>query len=82
MANWYTSTHPTSLFTTSLMVQRLTPHGRTALLNTRLTERHRDGTAAERTLRTLDDLAEALETVFAITPPAAPVAIWSRLPKG
>jgi N-hydroxyarylamine O-acetyltransferase len=81
VANWFTSTHPLALFTGNLLVQRLTPEGRTSLFNTKLTERRSDGTTAERRLADSDDLARVLEATFAITPPSDPAAIWSRLPK-
>jgi len=43
VANWYTSTWPESHFVNSLIVCRVLPHGRLALLNDRLTERAFDG---------------------------------------
>ncbi len=82
VANWFTSTHPSSLFTGNLLIQRLTPEGRDSLFNTRLTRRRTDGTADERVLTGPDDLGNVLETMFAITPPAPPPEIWSRLPRG
>jgi N-hydroxyarylamine O-acetyltransferase len=82
VANWFTSTHPTALFTGNLLVQRLTPDGRDSLFNARLTRRPTDGTVSERVLAGPEELANVLETVFAITPPAAPAEIWARLPHG
>lgn len=80
MANWFTSTHPTSLFTGNLLVQRLTPECRCSLFNTRLTERHRDGGVGERVLADAEDLADVLRATFAIAPPVDAAEIWSRLP--
>lgn len=80
VANWFTSTHPASLFTGNLLVQRLTPECRCSLFNARLTERHRDGGVGERVLVGAEDLADVLRATFAIAPPVDAAEIWSRLP--
>jgi N-hydroxyarylamine O-acetyltransferase len=82
VANWYTSTYPTSFFTQHLLVQNVTATGRTSLVDARFTERPFEGPAVERVLTSPDELAEVLTQVFAITPPVEPVEIWARLPKG
>lgn len=43
MANWFTSTHPTSHFRANLLVARTTPQARYGLLHNRLTVRPLDG---------------------------------------
>jgi N-hydroxyarylamine O-acetyltransferase len=58
--NWFTSTHPASVFRKGLMVARSTPEARYMLLNGRLTVRRRDGSVERRSLD-----AEALEAVLA-----------------
>ena len=81
VANWYTSTHPRSLFTSNLLMQRLTPECRYTLFNTRLTSRDSTGVLTERTVADPEDLAHTLDVDFGITAPAAPAVIWERLPK-
>jgi len=63
MANWYTSTHPTSHFRHRLIVTRTTPEARHILADGRLTTRRPDGTAEKRYLDA-DQIMTALETVF------------------
>lgn len=70
MANWYCSTHPESLFTGILIMERLTDEGRFNLVNTRLVERRRDGRVSERVLGDARELGEVLEKVFDVEPPA------------
>jgi N-hydroxyarylamine O-acetyltransferase len=48
--NWFTSTHPTSIFRQDLMAARTTRESRTMLMNGRLTIRHRDGVSERREL--------------------------------
>ncbi|MBJ9673636.1 arylamine N-acetyltransferase family protein [Burkholderia gladioli] len=45
VANWYTSTHPDSKFVNDLIVSRVLPEGRAALLNDTLTLRDASGAA-------------------------------------
>ncbi len=79
VGNWYTSTHPTSLFTFALLAERLTPAVRASLFNTRLTRRHADGRTEERVLASAAELARVLEQDFAITPPADAAVVFARL---
>lgn len=81
VANWYTATHPRSMFRGNLVVQRLTPAARHTLFNTRLTTRDHAGNATDRTLATARELDEILETVFDITLPVPVDVIWEKLPK-
>ena len=80
VSNWFTSTHPTSIFTNGLLAERLTPAVRYSLFNRRLTERWADGRVVERALLDGDDLGDVLDHAFAVTPPAPIEAIWARLP--
>lgn len=80
MGNWYTATHPASLFTTNLLAQRLDRGGRVSLFNATLTCRGHDGAAEERTLSGAADLQRVLELEFGIRLPAPAEAIWARLP--
>lgn len=63
MANWFTSTHPSSHFRHRLIVTRTTPEARHILADGRLTIRHADGRAEKRFL-TADEIMGALESVF------------------
>lgn len=81
VANWFTSTNPTSLFTENLFAERLTGGIRYDLFNTRLRERDPDGRMVERLIENARDLGATLENTFGITPPAPAAAIWARLPR-
>jgi N-hydroxyarylamine O-acetyltransferase len=63
MANWYTSTHPTSHFRHRLIVTRTTPDARYILADGRMTIRRPDGTAEKRYLDA-DQIMEALGSIF------------------
>lgn len=63
LANWWTSTHPTSHFRQNLIAARTTPHSRHALLNGRLTTRSTDG-RTERQVLDADGIERALRDVF------------------
>ncbi len=79
VANWFTATHPSALFTTNLLAERLTPQSRDMLFNRALTRRLADGSVRARTLADGAELGAVLEDVFAITPPVDPAVIWARL---
>ncbi|MDE2515657.1 MAG: arylamine N-acetyltransferase [Rhodospirillales bacterium] len=79
-ANWFTATHPASLFRHNLLMERLTPAWRASLFNRGLTIRHADGRSEARSLDDAADLAGVLAGIFAIDPPAEPAAIFARLP--
>jgi N-hydroxyarylamine O-acetyltransferase len=81
VANWFTSTHPASLFRGNLLAERLTEAARYSLFNTQLTERRRGGETLVRTLASARELGDVLEAAFALSPPAAAGEIWARLPK-
>lgn len=63
MANWYTSTHPSSHFRHRLIVTRTTVEARFILADGRLAIRRPDGTAEKRYLDA-DQIMEALESIF------------------
>jgi N-hydroxyarylamine O-acetyltransferase len=66
VSNWYTSTHPDSFFTTSLIVCRVLPHGRLALFNDHLTECGSDGRVNERQIASAQELDACLRDAFGI----------------
>jgi N-hydroxyarylamine O-acetyltransferase len=67
--NWFVATHPASLFTNQLIAARAEPHRRLALLNNRFTVREKDQPPVERTLGSLDELAEVLSEDFGLALP-------------
>jgi N-hydroxyarylamine O-acetyltransferase len=81
-SNWFTSTHPDSIFVNALLAERLTPEVRYSLFNRKLTVRWADGRTEQRTLADADDFAHVLDQTFNLTPPAPAEAIWAKLPAG
>jgi N-hydroxyarylamine O-acetyltransferase len=70
VANWYTSTHPTSHFRSRLTVARALPDGgRLTLLNRELTVRGRDGRAKHQLLQSPDELLTVLDQRFGLSFP-------------
>jgi N-hydroxyarylamine O-acetyltransferase len=76
--NWFTSTHPDSIFTNSLMVARPVGNLRYALLNDRLSIHHPNGTTERRTARDASELASFLDDFFDIRLPGAPEQFLER----
>lgn len=66
VSNWYTATHPASIFVQHLIVARPAADRRHALLNTGLTIRHKDGRVETQKLESVDEIAEALRDYFGI----------------
>jgi N-hydroxyarylamine O-acetyltransferase len=64
VSNWYVSTHPNSLFVTTLIAARPDTDCRYALRNNQLTTHHLDGRAEQRVLSTVTELRTALKDVF------------------
>ena len=77
--NWFTATHPASVFTTSLMAARAEPHRRLTLSNARYVTRPKSGAAVERTLTSIDEVGEVLTRDFGLTLPAGFEALGPRL---
>lgn len=70
IANWYTSTHPDSVFRRHLVAARALPHGRRVSLDDRqLIVRGADGRADKKTLRGARELLMALHEHFGIELP-------------
>ena len=69
MANWYVCTHPDSEFRVRLMAARLPPGKRMGLLNNQFSIHHLGGASEKRVLQSAEEIAEALETEFAIVLP-------------
>lgn len=66
VSNWWTATHPASIFVQHLIVARPAADRRHALLNTGLTIRHKDGRVETKTLGSVGEIAEALHVYFGI----------------
>jgi N-hydroxyarylamine O-acetyltransferase len=65
--NWYTSTHPDSLFVRNLIAAGPGPHRRHTLFNNKFTVRHGDGKVERRIVRGAQELGEVLARYFGIT---------------
>jgi N-hydroxyarylamine O-acetyltransferase len=76
--NWFTSTHPESTFTNSLMLARPIGDLRYALLNDRLSVHSADGTVERRTIRSVSELKSALHKVFDLSLPVGADALLRR----
>ena len=63
-ANWFTSTHPTSIFKQFLIVGRPTPTERKTLFNTLFTIRDLAGKGETRVLKSVDEIADVLAEHF------------------
>ena len=80
MANWFTATHPQSLFRNHLLGARPEPDRRYALFNRDFTVRHRDGRIERRTLANAAELGDVLARNFRVEIPAADVAeVWDQV---
>jgi N-hydroxyarylamine O-acetyltransferase len=73
------STSTMGIFTSMAVIERLTGEARCNLVNTRLTERRRDGTATERTLASAEELAQVLDEVFDLEPPIPVGEIFAKI---
>jgi N-hydroxyarylamine O-acetyltransferase len=80
VGNWFTSTHPNSLFVNNLLCARPAPDCRYALLNDRFTIRRGGAMPERRVLENADALSEVLARDFHLPIPAADVAqIWAKI---
>jgi N-hydroxyarylamine O-acetyltransferase len=66
VANWFTSTHPNSLFVNHLIAARLDSVARYTLFNNKFTVRNRDGTTERRTLNGVSEFGEVFARDFGI----------------
>jgi N-hydroxyarylamine O-acetyltransferase len=68
VANWFTSTHPESLFVANLTASRVDRDCRYTLFNDKFTVRKLDGTAERRRLNGAEEFGEVLARCFGIEP--------------
>lgn len=80
--NWFTSTHPKSVFTGNLMAARHAGDRRYGLFNDALSIRHADGSIERRRLGSAAAVAEILRSTFAIELPEHADRILARIPLG
>jgi N-hydroxyarylamine O-acetyltransferase len=71
LMNWYTSTHPKSLFVNNLMVARADGNCRHSLLNNTVTARYLDGVTERRAIQSAAELRKTLKEVFHMDLPEA-----------
>jgi N-hydroxyarylamine O-acetyltransferase len=76
--NWYTSTHPDSIFTKCLMAARSVSESRYALLDNRFRVYRSDGSIEQSTIATPDDLGSLLRNEFKIKLPQSCEEVLSR----
>jgi N-hydroxyarylamine O-acetyltransferase len=80
LGNWFTSTHASAPFLSTLIMERLGSDKRYKLVNRRLTIEARDGEiVAERSIGSADELGQILEQTFKMTPPVPVEQIFNRL---
>jgi N-hydroxyarylamine O-acetyltransferase len=77
--NWFSGSHPSSPFISSLMAARTSPQGRLTLSDTRFTVRRRDQPPVERTLASMQELKSVLTRDFGLTLPKGVDQIGERL---
>jgi arylamine N-acetyltransferase len=70
VSNWYVSTHPNSLFVTTLIAARPDSDCRYALRNNQLTTHYLDGRTERCVLSTVTELRTALSDIFSLKLPA------------
>jgi N-hydroxyarylamine O-acetyltransferase len=80
VANWFTSTHPQSLFTQNLVVCRVKGNTRANLLNARLSIRDANGGTEQTSLTSAHELGNVMENIMGLTPPVSAEMIWAKLP--
>jgi N-hydroxyarylamine O-acetyltransferase len=78
VANWFTSTHPRSLFTQNLVVSRVVGETRVNLFNANLSVRHPDGRVEQSAMAGAAALGRLLEDVMGLELPTPAEAIWAK----
>jgi N-hydroxyarylamine O-acetyltransferase len=67
VCNWYTATHPNSIFVNNLIAARPAQSGRHALLNRQYSFYHLDGRVDKKLLDSVEDIIDVLENEFRIS---------------
>jgi N-hydroxyarylamine O-acetyltransferase len=79
--NWFTATHPLSIFRHNLLMERLTPTMRANLLNDRLTLRSVGSAPRVQRLSDVTEFEQALTEVFGLRLPVPATELFERVPK-
>jgi N-hydroxyarylamine O-acetyltransferase len=80
IANWFTSTHPQSLFRNHLVIERATPEVRISAVDRRVRRWFAHGRVEEFTIADAAGLAAVLTADFGLEPPVDAATIFARLP--
>jgi N-hydroxyarylamine O-acetyltransferase len=80
--NWFTATHPMSIFRHNLLMERLTPASRASLLNDRLTLRAVGQSPEVRRIASVAEFDRVLTDVFGLRLPVSAAELFERVPKG
>lgn len=81
--NWFTATHPTSIFCHNLLVERVAPELRVGLFNDRLVQRRPGLPPTTTRITTQEEFDAALQQHFQLELASATrEALWAKLPKG
>ena len=80
--NWFTATHPMSIFRHNLLMERLTPATRASLLNDRLTLRPAGRAAEVQRIASAAEFDRVMTDVFGLRLPVSAAELFERVPKG
>ena len=80
--NWFTATHPASIFRHNLLMERLTPTLRANLLNDRLTLRAVGRAPEVRRIAEAAEFGQVLTERFGLRLPVPAAELFERVPKG
>ena len=80
--NWFTATHPASIFRHNLLMERLMPATRANLLNDRLTLRRAGEAPRVQRIATADEFGQVMSEVFGLQLPVSAAELFERVPKG
>jgi N-hydroxyarylamine O-acetyltransferase len=80
LGNYFTSTSPSTPFTSTLIMERVAADGRYKLANRRLTIEGRDGEVrSEHTIESAGELGQVLHQTFNVEPPAPVEEVFARI---
>ena len=80
--NWFTATHPASIFRHNLLMERLTPTTRANLLNDRLTLRTVGEAPRVQRVASAQEFGQVMREVFGLHLPVSAAELFERVPKG
>lgn len=80
--NWFTATHPMSIFRHNLLMERLTPTTRASLLNDRLTLRAVGQALKVRRIASVAEFDQVMTDVFGLRLPVSAAELFECVPKG